>query len=406
MREGSATRRLVAGAAIALAGLTATSLTATSRATAAAGGYLRAWGDDLNGQLGNGRTRNSDVPVTVKLPPGVTITAVAAGGKHTLALTSAGGVLAWGDNFFGQLGDGKSGDSDTPVPVLLPPGTIVTAIAAGDVDSLAVTSTGRVYAWGDNQYGQLGDGSTVTRRTPVSVILPRGVRVVTVGASYNYSMALTSTGEVLTWGYNGSGQLGNGFLTASEIPARVRLPRGVRIRAIANGGYDGLALARSGRLYAWGDNRYGQVGDGTRLSRLAPVLVRLPRGAAITAIAAGSQHSLALTSTGRVLAWGLGSFGQLGDGSTASSDVPVYVHLPAGDKIIAVSAGGGFSLARTSAGRILAWGHNAFGQLGDASLASSDVPRRVGIPAGLTALGLAAGPTTRHSLAIVRRADS
>jgi alpha-tubulin suppressor-like RCC1 family protein len=136
------------------------------------------------------------------------------------------------------------------------------------------------------------------------------------------------------------------------------------------------------------------------------VLVRLPRGVKITAIAAGSQHSLALTSSGRVLAWGLGSFGQLGDGRTASSDVPVYVRLPARDRIAAISAGGGFSLARTSAGQALAWGHNSFGQLGDASTASSDVPVRVRIPAGLVAIAFAAGPTTRHSLAIVRRADS
>jgi alpha-tubulin suppressor-like RCC1 family protein len=397
---------VMAGPAPALAGpLAALAAQHPARASAAAG-YLQAWGDDLNGQLGTGATSRSDPPAAVRLPAGVTITAVAAGGKHTLAVTSTGTVLAWGDNFYGQLGDGLPGDSHVPVPVKLPKGTKVTAVAAGDGDSLAVTSTGKLYAWGDNHYGELGDGSTVTVSTPVSVRLPKGVKVVAAGASYNYSLALTSTGRVLTWGYNGSGQLGNGFLTASEIPAWIKLPPGIKVKQVANGGYDGLALTTSGRVYAWGDNRYGQVGDGTRTSRLAPVLVRMPRGVKITAIAGGSQHSLALTSAGRVLAWGLGSFGQLGDGRTANSTVPVYVRVPAGDKIVAISAGGGFSLARTSAGQVLAWGHNTFGQLGDARAASSDLPVLVRIPAGLVALGLAVGPTTRHSLAIVRRADS
>ncbi len=414
MRAARAGRRLAAGMTAVLAAFSAASAlgpfalaspaSPASPATPAqaSAGKLEAWGDDLNGQLGNGAvSRNEEVPVSVKLPAGVKIVAVAAGGKHTLALTSAGQVLAWGDNFDGQLGDGQPGDSHVPVPVALPRGTKVTAIAAGDVDSLAVTSAGAVYAWGNNQYGQLGDGSSVTRRTPVRVLLPKGVKAVAVGASYNYSLALTSSGQVLTWGYNGSGQLGNGFLTSSEVPTLVHLPHGVVIRQVANGGYDGLALSAQGQLYAWGDNQWGQLGDGTRNSRLSPVLVKLPKGVKITAIAGGSQHSLALTSTGRVLAWGLGSFGQLGDNSTKNSELPVEVRLPAKDRIVKISAGGGFSLALTSGGRVLAWGHNSFGQLGDASLASSKVPELVRMPGGLAATGLAAGPTTRHCLAVV-----
>ena len=397
-------RMSVTGVAATLAVLTALGglpATAATRARPAAGS-LQAWGDDLNGQLGNGATGQLDRPVSVKLPAGVKVTAVAAGGKFTLALTSSGQVLAWGDNSDGQLGDGQPGDSHVPVPVELPKGTVVTAIATGAVDGMAVTSTGRIYSWGNNQYGQLGDGSTVTRRTPVRVALPSGAKAVAVGTSYNYSLALTSAGQVFTWGYNGSGQLGNGFLTSSEVPTRVHLPRGVRIKEVANGGYDGLALSSKGKLYAWGDNEFGELGDGTTTSRVAPVLVHLPRGVKITAIAGGSQHSLALTSAGRVLAWGRGSFGQLGDASSKSSDVPVAVRLPAGDKITRISAGGGFSVALTSAGKELSWGHNQNGQLGNGSKRSTDVPVAVRIPASLSVIALAAGPTTRHSLAVVR----
>jgi alpha-tubulin suppressor-like RCC1 family protein len=387
-----------------LAALAAVTLTGQSSQAAQAGGSLQAWGMGISGQLGNGTIANSDRPVTVDLPSRVTITAVAGGGKHTLALTSAGQVLAWGSNYHGELGNGTNSRSSTPVAVHLPKGTVVTAIAAGDGTSMALTSAGQVYAWGANQYGQLGDGSTQQTSTPVAVLLPRRTKVVAIGTSYNYSVALTADGHVLTWGYNGSGQLGNGFETASEIPVRVRLPKGVTITAIANGGYDCLALTSKGSLMAWGAGGWGQLGNGSTSNAESPVTVRLPKGARIVAIAGGSQHSLALTSTGEVLAWGRGDHGQLGDGSTASADLPVRVKIAAGDHVTAIGAGGGFSLALTSTGRELAWGHNQFGQLGDGSFRNTDLPVPVLLPAGLIAIRLPAGPTTRHSLAIVRRA--
>ncbi len=218
-----------------------------------------------------------------------------------------------------------------------------------------------------------------------------GARVVAVRASYNYSMALTAGGQVLTWGYNGSGQLGTGFHTASEVPVRVRLPRHTRVAAIATGGYDGLVLTRTGRVLAWGDNKYGQLGNGTYRSSELPVAVKVPPGVRILALGGGSQHSLALTSAARLLAWGYNAFGQLGTGVTHGSNVPVRVRLPAAVRITQVSAGGGFSVALTSAGRVLAWGHNELGQLGDGGTASSRRPVSVRLPAGLTAAGISHG---------------
>ena len=375
---------------------------AAARPAAQAAGSARAWGEDASGQRGDGvATARSLSPVRVALPAGTTVISVATGGRHSLALTLAGQVLAWGNNSFGQLGDGTRAQSDVPVLVHLPEHSKVTAVAAGGGHSLAVTSAGQVLAWGENQYGQLGDGSTLASSVPVKVRLPKGTRVVSVAASYNCSMALTASGQVLAWGYNGSGQLGNGFHTASEIPVRVRLPAGVTARVLASGGYDGLALTSAGQLLAWGDNSHGQLGDGTRISSDRPVRVRLPKGVRVVGIGAGSQHSLALTSSGRVLAWGDNEFGQLGTGTTKGSDVPVAVQLPAGVRVIAVSAGGGFSLALTSSGDVLAWGHNEDGQLGDGTTLRSLTPVRVALPAGLAAVRLGAGPTTRHGLAIV-----
>jgi alpha-tubulin suppressor-like RCC1 family protein len=207
---------------------------------ASATGSLLAWGDNHNGQLGDGATGTSDTPVAVKLPAGTTVASVRAGGKHSLALTSAGQVLAWGHNSAGQLGDGTTIDRHTPLKVKLPQGTTVIAISAGGVHSLAVTAAGQVLAWGDNEYGQLGDGTTMDRHSPVRVKLPAGTRVIAVGASYNCSMALTAAGQVWAWGHNGSGQLGDGTRTESHVPVRS-----------AGGGFS-LALTRAGRVLTWG----------------------------------------------------------------------------------------------------------------------------------------------------------
>jgi alpha-tubulin suppressor-like RCC1 family protein len=390
---------LAAAAVLAAAGAPAAAQ-AGSRARVAAGA-AQAWGDNKDGQLGDGTVQGRHKPVGVKLPVGVTVTAVATGGKHSLAITSTGKVLAWGNNFYGQLGDGTRKDRHAPVAVALPKGTTVIAVAAGGTSSLAVTAAGKVLAWGDNHYGQLGNASTVNSDVPVRARLPMGARVVAVRASYNYSMALTAGGQVLTWGYNGSGQLGTGFHTASEVPVRVRLPRRTRVAAIATGGYDGLVLTKTGRVLAWGDNKFGQLGNGNYRSSELPVAVKVPPGVRIVALGGGSQHSLALTSAGRLLAWGYNAFGQLGTGVTHGSNVPVRVRLPAGVRITQMSAGGGFSVALTSAGRVLAWGHNDFGQLGDGGTASARRPVSVRLPAGIVATALAAGPTTRHCLVIV-----
>ncbi|WP_018789788.1 Ig-like domain repeat protein [Salinispora arenicola] len=360
-----------------------------------------AWGDNAESQLGDGTTTNSSTPVTVDVPAGTTITAVAAGQGHSLAVTSAGTVLAWGANSSGQLGDGTTTPRSTPVAVDLPAGTTVTAVAAGDRHSLAVTSTGTVLAWGLNVTGQLYDGTTTTSSsTPIVVDLPAGTTVTAVAAGNAHSLALTSTGTMLAWGANSSGQLGDGTTTPRSTPVAVDLPVGSMITTIAaSSSSHSLAVTSTGTMLAWGANFTGQLGDGTITNRSTPVAVDLPAGTTVTAIATGSGHSLAVTSTGTMLAWGGNGSGQLGDGSTTSSSIPVAVDLPAGTTVTAVAGGAGHSLAVTSTGTMLAWGFNTSGQLGDGTTSNRSIPIATDLPADTTITAIAGG--SFHSLAIV-----
>lgn len=353
-------------------------------------GAVYAWGWNIVGQLGDGSTNGSDVPVKVRLPGGMKATAVGAGFAHSVALIATGVVLAWGKNYNGNLGNGSTTDSSVPVKVNLPAGTKATGIAAGGEHNLAVTSTGSVLAWGYGADGQLGNGGTGSSGTPVSASLPPGVKVTAVAAGALHSLALTSTGTVLAWGENADGQLGNGNRKNSAVPVKVKLPAGTKVVAVAAGGYFSLALTSRGTVLAWGYNADGELGNGGKKTTAVPVRVKLPRAAKITAVAAGGSlegvgqvaagpgHSLALTSTGRVLAWGYNTDGELGDGNTKSSSVPVEVKLPA--NVSEVAAGQLHSLARTSTGGVFAWGGNNFGQLGDGSYEGSDVPVRVTLP--------------------------
>jgi len=195
-----------------------------------------AWGFNTDGELGDGTTTNSDVPVNVKLPAGTKVTAVAAGGYYSLALTSTGAVFAWGFNTDGELGDGGTANSDVPVRAKLPAGTKVTAVAAGGPlygvgayiagpgHSLAVTSGGKVFAWGYNKDGELGDDGTANSDVPVKVRLTADAKVTAVAAGELQSLAVTSNGAVLAWGGNNFGQLGDGNYKGSDVPVRVNLP--------------------------------------------------------------------------------------------------------------------------------------------------------------------------------------
>jgi alpha-tubulin suppressor-like RCC1 family protein len=314
--------------------------------------------------------------------------AISSGHSHTCALTSAGGVKCWGYNDEGQLGDGTTDDSPTPVDVDgLTSGVV--AIAAGYSHSCAVTESGGVRCWGSNGDGQLGNATTTDSPTPVDVDgLASGV--VAVAAGYYHTCALTAAGGMKCWGYGSFGQLGNSGTANQSSPVDVTgLTSGVV--AIAAGGAVTCALTSSGGMKCWGYNSLGQTGDQTTTDRSSPVdVIGLTSG--VAAIAASDRLVCAVTTAGDAKCWGLNSEGQLGNGTMANSDVPVNVTGLAGITS-AIAAHDRHACALTTAGGVKCWGNNDLGALGDGNSPNdSDTPVDVdGLPSGIAAISAGNG---------------
>ncbi len=276
---------------------------------------------------------------------GLSLTPTATSTSTPAAATGGRMLYAWGANEYGELGDGTATNRHTPVAVTLPGGAHATAITGGDGHSLALGSDGTLYAWGYNDHGQLGDGTTADRHTPVTVTLPGGVRATAIVAGGGHSLALDGDGHLYAWGYNREGELDDGTTTDRHTPVAVTLPGDVHATAIAAGSDDSLALGSDGTLYSWGYNSVGELGDGTTADRHTPGPVTLPSGVHATAIAAGYFHSLALGSDGRLYACGRDYQGELGNGAFIKRSTPVAVMLPGGARVTAIAAGDGDSLA-------------------------------------------------------------
>ena len=333
----------------------------------ATGGTMLCWGDNVYAQVGDGTSEERWTAVPVIGLGGLAQTA-AAGGSHTCASSTTGAARCWAYNWFGQVGDGTDTDRDLPTPVL-GLGSGVQAIVTGMIHSCALVGGG-VKCWGANGFGQLGDGSDTQRLAPVQVSgLASGVQAIAAGGEH--TCALTTGGGVKCWGANDYGQLGNNSTNTQHAPVNVSgLASGVV--AISAGRFHTCAVTSGGGAKCWGANENGELGDGTQSERHVPVDVSgLASG--VASIAAGQGHTCARTSGGGVKCWGSNSWGQLGDGSGSDRLTPVDVSgLASGATSIGV--GSDHSCAVASAGRVLCWGSNQYGQLGNDTHADSLAP--------------------------------
>ncbi len=331
-------------------------------------GTVKCWGLNEFSALGDGTTRNRVIPVAVVGLPDAPQT-LSAGWSHTCVVTADGGAWCWGHNDWGQLGDGSTTSRSTAGAVVgLSSG--VQALSAGLSHTCALTTAGGVKCWGWNGHGQLGDGTTTDRLTPVDVVgLSSGVQA--LSARGWHTCALTTAGGVKCWGGNTSGQLGDGTttdrLTAVDV---VGLASGVQ--ALSAGDGHTCALTTAGGVACWGWNHYGALGDGTTTARAVPgAVVGLDAG--VRALSSGFNNTCAVLASDGVVCWG---HGPVGDGTTANRLTPVAVQgLP--ERARAVTMGGGHICALLASGAVQCWGGNQYGQLGDGTTADRLAPTPV-----------------------------
>jgi len=334
----------------------------------------------VTGTYPNGQTASTTVLVKVNAIP------LAAGGSHSIVMycgACGGGVTASGLNTSGQLGDGTTTQRISPVALSL---TNAAAVSAGASHTLYLKNDGTVWASGLNTNGQLGDGTTSNKPSPVQVIGFTGI--VAMSAGNNHSLFLKGDGTVWACGLNSSGQLGDGTTVQKPTPFQIATLSGI-IR-ISGGGTHSLFLKNDGTVYACGNNGNGQLGDGSKVTRKTPVV--LPTLSGIIDLSAGGTHSHFLKNDGTVLATGLNSNGQLGDGTTTQRTSPVAVSSMS--NVASVSGGATHTLFLKNDGTAWATGLNTDGQLGDGTTAQLTTPVLITSLTGVTALD--AGAT--HSL--------
>ncbi len=324
-------------------------------------------------------------------------TSTTSSSATSTAPTSATPVYRWG--VVGTAGKVAQLELDKPSAVAGISGDIV-QIATSNSDGYALTSSGEVFAWGVDNYGELGDGTTSAyETTAVMVQFPPTAKIVSLAnpMPFDGALAIDSSGNVWGWGLNGTGDLclsGQRELRPTQIAlSHVTLAAGARTHALFDAG---------GRLYACGSGDAGELGNGSMTSSTAPTaVVGLPSGAVVTALTSSWEGSGALLSTGDYYNWGYNNAGQLGNGTTTNSAVPVHVALPAAVKQVfqgGSGAGNGQTVAVLADGSVWAWGNNARGQLGNGTVKSSDVPIAVKVPQGATFAKVSSGGYASYAI--------
>lgn len=352
------------------------------RAVITESGQVYTWGMNFYGQLGNGTTRESREPVNItekfELNNEEKIVKIVSGSHHNIALTSIGRIFTWGKK--GVLGDGTSENKLLPNEITdnfsLKQNEIITDIFTNERadHSIAITSKGAVYTWGDNSYGQLGDGTTRNKLSPVNItsyFVTSSMENSVFSLGSDHTLALLPDGQIYSWGRNNKGQLGTGTKEDSQLPLHINnkfnISYNEKIISINVSLYHSQALTDKGNLYSWGTGDSGQHGDGTYVDKFLPIKVtsyfNLNSGERLIKSYSVGSHTFAISSLHRVFGWGHNLNGQSGDGTTISKAIPIDITsmFNVKDDEFIIDFAGGFydSIAISSLGRVFTWGDKA-----------------------------------------------
>ena len=326
------------------------------------------WGGNGAGQLGSGTTTERHTPAAVA--GGLMFASLTAGYGHTCGITQAGIAYCWGSNVFGQLGDGTYGYmAEWLTPVAVAGALTFASGVAGEIHTCGATAAGVSYCWGENSFGQLGDGTTTTSTTPV--VVSGGVTFASVTVGHNHTCGVTPGGAAYCWGSDFQGQLGSDTIPGSRTP--IAVSGGLTFATVTAGSYHTCGVTPAGAAYCWGIDSTGQLGDGTTTESNTPAPV--VGGLTFAALSAGYGHTCGITSAGVMYCWGANKYGQLGDGTTTNRTVPVAV--AGGLTFASVTSGYYRTCGVTEDGTAYCWGDNTYGQLGDGTTAPSYTPARV-----------------------------
>jgi alpha-tubulin suppressor-like RCC1 family protein len=368
------------------------------------GGTVLCWGSNSNGQLGGGA--NVGLTATVAVTGLTDAVALSAGALHTCAIRAGGTVVCWGDNSSSQIGDGTS-SGIKPTPVAVTGLTGVVAISAGQSHTCALQSNGNAHCWGANIYGQVGDGTNGTGSNRATATVVIGLTdAVAISAGELYTCALKSNGSAVCWGYNGSGQLGDG--TIGNFRTTTVAVTGLADAVALSAGYEhACALKANGSAACWGRNNSGELGDGTTVTRTITTAVTgltdavsISAGGYANASANGNQYrgrSCAIKANGSTVCWGDTGYAIIGNGVVQATPTAI-----AGlTDTAALSLGGDHTCALKASGAIACWGNNAFAQIGDGNIggiqtnlvAVTDLGSSTGLLTDVVALGAGSSQT-------------
>lgn len=346
------------------------------------------YGRGEDGQLGHGRADNENKPLVVEALYGKEIDFVACGAEYTMAISSKRNeVWSWGWGDFGRLGHGDGNDLFIPKQIASFAGVPIKLVACGDCHTMVVSTVGDVFSFGRNQNGQLGSGCQLDSMIPQKITSLAGQKVTHVGCGAEHTVCSTAEGKVYAWGWGRYGNLGLGDCKDRDTPELVQgALAGVNIKTVACGWRHSCAVSEKGELYTFGWSKYGQLGHGDNETCEQPKKVEGLGDKVVALVSGGWRHTMVADAEGRVYGWGWNQYGQVGNGSHVDANKPVLICAGGLEKEKAkiIVCGWKHSVAITEGGDFYCWGRGVHGQLGHGDCMDSNVPRRLDCLSGTT----------------------